>query len=58
MIHLQKPNGQTVAINPLQVLMITEGTAGCTIHFVGGVNTMTNESYLDVVAKIKVALEK
>lgn len=58
MIHIQKANGTTVAINPTQVLMVTEGATGCVIHFIGGVNTVTTEKYLDIVAKLKTALEK
>jgi hypothetical protein len=57
MIHIQKANNQTVAINPAHVLMVTEGATGCVIHFIGGVNTVTTESYLDIVAKLKTALE-
>lgn len=62
MIHIQKANGTTVAINPTHVLMVTEGVTegatGCVIHFIGGVNTVTTEKYLDIVAKLKTALEK
>jgi hypothetical protein len=52
MIHIAKPNGQTIAINTEQIIMIAEGTDGCHIHFVGGGHTPCSEKYLDLVAKI------
>lgn len=57
MIHIQKQNGTTVAINPAQVLMVTEGATGCVIHLIGGANTLTTEKYLDICARITAALE-
>jgi hypothetical protein len=53
MIHIKKLNGGTVAINTRKILMVSEGTEGCHIHFVGGAScSACDESYLELIARI------
>jgi F0F1-type ATP synthase epsilon subunit len=50
--HFQLLKGGTVAINPLQVILVTELANHTQVIMVDGGTTQIKESYIDVVARL------
>ena len=46
------PRGETIAVNPELVIIVTEEPNGASIKFHGGGTQIVSESFLEVVAKL------